>query len=86
MTFFYTKRFLRSLRTLPDTEQERVKRALLLFEECPFHPTLRNHRLKGKQQSIRSIAAGYDLRILYREEGNHSVVFLLQTGRHDQVY
>lgn len=86
MKFFYTRRFLKNLRQLPAVEQERAQRVLLVFEKDPFHPVLRNHRLKGKQQGIRSIAAGYDLRILYREEGSHSVVFLLQTGKHDQVY
>lgn len=86
MKIFYTRRFLKSLRKLPVVEQERVKRALSLFEEHPFHPSLRNHCLKGKRKNIHSIAAGYDLRILYREEGGHTVVFLLQTGTHDQVY
>lgn len=86
MKLIYSKNFTKSLGRLQVEERQRIRRALALFSEHPFHPSLRNHRLKGKRKSIRSIAAGFDLRILYREEGGHAVVFLLQVGTHDQVY
>ncbi len=52
----------------------------------PFHPVLRNHGLTGKLRGLRAISAGYDLRIVYEEEGGHARVLLLNTGTHDEVY
>lgn len=86
MIFVYSRNFTKGLRRLQDKDRKRVRHTLTLFSEQPFHPSLRNHRLKGKRKDIRSIAAGFDLRILYREEGGHTVIFLLQVGTHDQVY
>ncbi|MBI4129344.1 type II toxin-antitoxin system mRNA interferase toxin, RelE/StbE family [Candidatus Peregrinibacteria bacterium] len=86
MKLHYTKRYLRSFRRLQRDDQESVAEAMTLFQDNPFHPILRNHQLQGKMRGLRAIAAGFDIRILYREEGHHSIVFLLQTGTHDQVY
>lgn len=86
MKLVYEKSFLKSLRRLHLHERERVQHALLVFQKDPFHPSLHNHRLAGKRKGIRAISAGFALRILYREEGYHFVVFLLETGRHSQVY
>ncbi len=52
----------------------------------PFPPVLRNHGLTGKLRGLRAISAGYDLRIVYEEEGGHACVLLLNTGTHDEVY
>ncbi|MDB6069778.1 MAG: hypothetical protein JWL81_949 [Verrucomicrobiales bacterium] len=35
---------------------------------------------------MRSIKAGYDLRLIYEEQGGHVTVHLLAVGTHDQVY
>ena len=81
-----TKRFLRMYKKLSRTDQQRADDALILFEKDPFNSTLRNHKPQGKLKGTRSISAGYDLRILYREEGGHAIVFLLMVGSHDAVY
>jgi len=47
---------------------------------------LKNHALAGKLRGLRAISAGYDLRIVYEEEGGHATVLLLNTGTHDEVY
>lgn len=86
MKLIYSKNFTKSLGKLQVEDRQRIRRALALFSERPFYPSLRNHCLKGKRKGVRSISAGFDLRILYREEGGHAVVFLLQAGTHDQVY
>jgi mRNA-degrading endonuclease YafQ of YafQ-DinJ toxin-antitoxin module len=52
----------------------------------PFPPTLKNHGLTGKLRGLRAISAGYDLRVVYEEEGGHATVLLLNTGSHDEVY
>jgi mRNA-degrading endonuclease YafQ of YafQ-DinJ toxin-antitoxin module len=52
----------------------------------PFHPALKNHGLTGKLRGLRAISAGYDLRVVYEEEGGHATVLLLNTGTHNKVY
>lgn len=53
-----------------------------MFMDQPFHPTLKNHGLTGKLRGLRAISAGYDLRVVYEEEGGHATVLLLNTGSH----
>ena len=60
--------------------------ALMVFRKDPFQPSLRNHELKGNLAGKRAISVGFDLRIIYSEEGDHAVVYLLKTGTHNQVY
>lgn len=82
----YSSRFKRMYRKLPPEQQESGNRALQLFTDNPFHPQLHNHKLAGSKQGIRSISAGYDLRILYTEEHGHAIVLLLMIGDHATVY
>jgi len=78
--------FQRSLKKLTPEQKQNVSKAITLFAQDPFDPRLRNHTLHGKHEGIRSIAAGYDLRILYREEKGYTIVFFLDVGSHDKVY
>jgi mRNA-degrading endonuclease YafQ of YafQ-DinJ toxin-antitoxin module len=59
---------------------------LCIFQENPLSPQLKNHVLKWDKNGLRAISAGFDLRILYREEWGHAIVFLIKTGTHNQVY
>lgn len=78
--------FDRAYRKLTGEQRLNVDRALLLFEENPFDARLHNHKLAGAREGIRSISAGYDLRILYVEIDGHAVVLLITVGTHDEVY
>lgn len=86
MQIHYTSAFKRMFRKLPHLQQEQAERALRIFEDNPFDPRLRNHKLSGSHEDVRSISAGYDLRILYAEQNGHSIIFLLMVGKHDAVY
>lgn len=86
MKLIYTTRFLRAYKKLYAGQRVQVDQAIMLFERDPMAATLKNHALKGQLKGIRSIKAGYDLRILYTEEGGHAVVFFIEVGTHDQVY
>lgn len=86
MTLHTTGRFDKAFAKLAVLDQRRVERALALFMDQPFHPKLKNHGLTGKLRGLRAISAGYDLRIVYEEEGGHARVLLLNTGTHDEVY
>ena len=86
MTLQTTSRFDKAFARLAARDQRRVETALTLFMDQPFHPVLRNRGLTGKLRGLRAISAGYDLRIVYEEEGGHARVLLLNTGTHDEVY
>ena len=86
MTIHTTSRFDKAFARLAVRDQRRVEAALTLFMDQPFHPALRNHALSGKLRGLRAISAGYDLRIVFEEEGGHARVLLLNTGTHDEVY
>lgn len=78
--------FRRSLKKLTPEQKQQVSRTVTIFARNPFDPKLRNHKLQGEHKETRSISAGYDLRILYREEGGHILVFFIDVGSHDEVY
>lgn len=86
MKLSYTTRFQRSYGKLSRLQKSQVDKAIRLFCNNPFAPQLRNHPLKGQLSGIRSIKAGYDLRILYTEENGHTVIIFIAVGGHDQVY
>lgn len=86
MILHTTSRFDKAFARLSARDQRRVESALTLFMDQPFHASLRNHALTGKLRGLRAFSAGYDLRIVYEEEGGHARVLLLNTGTHDEVY
>jgi len=77
---------MKSYQKLSLQEKQKVDQSLSEFQEDPHQPHLRNHALKGSMKSQRAFSAGFDLRIIYREEDDHTVVHLLKTGSHNQVY
>jgi addiction module RelE/StbE family toxin len=86
MELHFKKGFVKSYQKLSLQEQKKVDQSLSEFQEDPHQLHLRNHALKGKLQGQRAFSAGFDLRVLYREEDDHAAVYLLKTGSHNQVY
>ena len=80
------KSFQRQFKKLSAEDRRRTAETLSLFEKNPFLPTLRNHPLKGVQEGIRSISAGHDLRLLYKEVDGHITVLFINVGTHESVY
>ncbi len=74
-------------RKLPLILQRQVDEAIHVFMEDPFDARLHNHKLSGSKRGIRSISAGYDLRMLYLERKNGQVIVIfVAVGKHDNVY
>lgn len=73
-------------RKLSTDQRDRAERALRLFGDNPFDPKLHNHKLAGSREGMRSIAAGYDLRLIYIEKGGHALILFIMVGNHDAVY
>lgn len=78
--------FDRAYRKLTREQRLWVDESIHLFAQDPFDSRLHNHKLSGAQEGIRSISAGYDLRILYVEFDGHALVLLITVGTHDEVY
>jgi len=86
MRLRYSQKFAFSLRKLAAADKRMVIQAIELFQEQPFHPSLRNHALTGRLSGKRAIVVDYDTRIIFTERGNYQDVTLLDVGGHAEVY
>ena len=80
------KSFLKDYAKLSVPQREKVDFALRSFLKSPQDSVLRNHALKGKLAWKRAIRAGFDLRIVFKVEGDYVRVLMLSVGTHNQVY
>ena len=80
------KSYLKEFAKLKPNQQKKVLNRLQIFKQNPFDPILKNHALHGKLNGFRSITAGGDLRIIFREEDDYVVVIFIHVGTHNQVY
>lgn len=86
MQLKYHRIFEKQYAKLSLSLRSKVDVALLLFKKNPLDRVLHNHSLKGKLEGRRSIAAAFDLRLIFTVEGDYVVVQFLEVGTHNQVY
>ncbi|MEI6654376.1 MAG: type II toxin-antitoxin system YafQ family toxin [Verrucomicrobiota bacterium] len=86
MTFIQTRPFRKALARLGQKKQAAVEAAIQQFQADRLDPNLRDHALKGKIKRLRTFSAGWDLRVIYREEGGFITIILLDADTHTQVY
>jgi len=86
MNLRYSEKFASSFRKLAAADKTAVILAVELFQENPFHPSLRNHALTGKMSGKRAMVVDHDLRIIFTERGTYQDVTLLDVGGHAVVY
>lgn len=86
MKIIYRKRFLKQFKKLEHRHQLAVHDVIDRFRHNPFDPDLDNHPLKGNLKGKRAITAGFDLRVIFEEQGNYTVVVMLAVGTHEKVY
>jgi addiction module RelE/StbE family toxin len=86
MNLQYSKDFIKSFQQLKRNEKIRVRDAIALFVHEPYAKQLRNHQLKGKLSSYRSISAGGDIRLHFKEDAGHLTATFIQIGTHSQLY
>ena len=65
--------------------EEKFWQRLKTFQNTPFDPTLRTHRLSGKLQELWSFTIEYDLRVVFYFMATEKAVFI-DIGTHDEVY
>lgn len=86
MEIRYSKPFRKALARLQPRQVDAVEKALDSFRTMRTDPALRDHALKGTLKGLRAFSAGFDLRVIYREEGGFITVILVDVGTHNQVY
>lgn len=78
----FTKHFLR----LDKNIQQKVKDAIVQFEQDPFGPKLHNHILHGELFPRRAISVTGDVRLLFLEYNQYALVIFIDVGTHAQLY
>ena len=86
MRIVLQKSFRKSLERLTPKMRDKVRAAIYKFRSNPFDPTLRNHPLKGSMVGRRAFSVGGDMRIIFKEYENYTMVLMLDVGSHNQVY
>ena len=80
------RKFRKKFDRLDANKQRKINEAITLFVHNPFDIRLRNHALHGQMNHRRSIKADYDLRIVFEEFENYTLVLFLDVGGHGEVY
>jgi len=85
MIIDFHKSFHKQGASLKPAQKKRLKEALLLFTDEPYHPELYNHPLAGEWTGFRSISFGGDWRAHYKIINDTTVLFVA-VGTHSQLY
>ncbi|MEI6042218.1 MAG: type II toxin-antitoxin system mRNA interferase toxin, RelE/StbE family [bacterium] len=86
MKIVTTDKYDKKYKKLSNNLKDKIDRALEKFAKDPFDPSLLNHGLQGGLNGFNSIKAGFDLRIILKEENGYILVLLIDLGKHDHVY
>lgn len=86
MKIIETKKYYKAYKKLSKKQKAQADLAIEIFKNNPFDTKLRNHALKGNILNMRAFSAANDLRIIYREQGEHVIVVMLDVGTHSQIY
>ena len=79
MRIDYTQKFKKQFKRLPQEIQQKVTRMLDLLVQNPQYPSLRLHKMHGRERWEISVTRNY--RITFEIRGN--VYFLRSVGVHD---
>lgn len=86
MKIVTTDKYDKKYKKLSISLKNRVDSVLEKFAKDPLDPSLLNHNLQGRLKGFKSIKAGFDLRIIFKEENGYVLVLLIDLGKHDEVY
>lgn len=86
MQIKYHRVFTKRFKKLPKKLQVKTHEIIEKFTKDPYDKSLRNHPLKGSQQGKRAFSITGDMRIIFEEYENYTLVLILDIGTHNQVY
>ena len=79
----YGGEFLRSVKTLPVSQQRKLARLLELLREQPFHPSLHSKRLSGPLLGLFSFRITRDWRVMFQFTSAMTIQLLRVAHRSD---
>ncbi len=68
-----------------DDLTDKFKSKIKLFEEDPFNPILRTHKLSGILKEYWAFSINYNLRVIFKFIDSKTAL-LIDVGTHDEVY
>lgn len=86
MKIYHHKKFKKQYQKLPPVLKKKTDITLRLFAKNPFDIALKNHSLSGRLNGKRAISVTGNLRIIFEEYHDYTVVLMLTVGTHPQVY
>lgn len=81
----YNRRAARFLKRQPDLRQQ-YRKALLLLEANPHHPSLKLHPLEGKLKSLHAVSINLSYRVTLELIVEDKRIIPINVGDHDKVY
>lgn len=86
MIIKFHKKFDKHYAKLNRKIQIKVYKFIEIFKNNPFDPIVQNHPLSGQMKDKRAFYVTDDIRIIFEEYKNYTVVLMLDVGIHNQVY
>ena len=86
MKIKYHKRFEKQFKKLLEKDKQKVIKAINKFIINYQDRSFQNHSLKGALLGKRAISAGPNLRIIFEEFNNYTLVVFFDLGKHNRVY
>lgn len=86
MDIVTTENFNKKYKKLNSNLKLKIDKALAKFIINPFDVSLLNHNLQGRLKGFKTIKAGFDLRIIFKEENGYTLVIMIDLGKHNDVY
>lgn len=71
----YSTNFIRKWHKLTVSEKKQIKKKISIFQNNPFIPTLKTHKLRGKLSGYWSFSLDYKNRILFSFKKQREVLF-----------
>ena len=85
LTDTYTKKAVKFIKKHKDIKEKYIK-TLTVLQDNPYHPSLRLHKLQGKQKEYFSISINMSYRIVIDFILEDGVITPIDIGSHDEVY
>lgn len=82
MDIYYSAKFARDYRKLPDKIKDTAEKREVIFRKNPHDPRLKTHKLTGKLFPYWSFSIDYSYRIVFEFVENNTVWFHA-IGNHD---
>ena len=86
MKIKYHRRFEKQFKKLSPKRKEKTLKTIELFIKNPLNRKLHNHSLTGILRNKRSISVSDDLRIIFEEFNNYTLIIFLNIGTHSRIY